>query len=274
MSTPTTTSNLASVLADLSAEGVDLDALVSADGVDLTSPTPAPGWTIAHQLGHLRWTDELTVLSCEDPTAFAAIGSSLRTEGDLAAAVEDGARQGAATPGPELLATWRTGRAVVLDALCRVPSGTRLAWIGPPMGAGTMASARMMETWAHGQDIADALGVVRVPSDRLRHVAELGVRTRDHAFRTNRLPVPLRPFRVELIAPSGAQWCWGPDDADERVTGPALDFALLVTQRRHPDDLALIADGPLAQHWLTIAQAFAGAPGAGRTAGAHTLSRS
>lgn len=261
----TEASTLATVLADLSAEGVDLDALVSADCVDLTTATPAPGWTIAHQLGHLRWTDDLTVLTARDPAAFAAVASTLSTEQDLAAAIDTGAAQGAGTPGSELLVSWRTGRAAVLDALCRVPSGSRLAWIGPPMGAGTMASARIMETWAHGQDIADALGVDRLPTDRLRHVADLGVRTRDHAFRTNRLPLPTEPFRVELDAPSGVIWSWGPPEATERVTGPALDFALLVTQRRHPDDLSLIATGPLAQQWITIAQAFAGAPGEGRT---------
>lgn len=264
MSTATAPSTLATVLADLSAEGVDLDALVSADGVDLTVPTPSPGWTIAHQLGHLRWTDELTVLTCRDPAGFRAATSALTDSAGLGLAIEAGARQGAGTPGQELLASWRTGRAAVLDALCRVPSGTRLEWIGPPMGAGTMAAARIMETWAHGQDIADALGIVRTPTDRLRHIADLGVRTRDHAFRTNHLAVPAEPFRVELTAPSGATWQWGPAEAADRVTGPAGDFALLVTRRRHPADLSLTATGPLAQQWITIAQAFAGAPGEGR----------
>ncbi len=260
----TATSALATVLADLSAEGVDLDALVSADGVDLATPTPAPGWTIGHQIGHLRWTDELTVLAGSDPAGFRAATSTLTDPAGLAQAIEDGARLGAGTPAEELLASWRTGRVAVIDALCKVPSGARLDWIGPPMGAGTMASARIMETWAHGQDIADGLGIARTPTDRLRHVAELGVRTRDHAFRTNRLPLPPDPFLIELAAPSGAIWSWGPPEAVERVSGPAVDFALLVTQRRHPDDLHLTATGPLAQQWITIAQAFAGAPGEGR----------
>ena len=266
MSTATAPSTLASVLADLSAEGVDLDALVSADGVDLSLPTPAPGWSIAHQLGHLRWTDELTVLTCSDPPGFRAAAAALTDAAGLERAIAAGARDGAGTPGQELLASWRSGRSAVLEALCRVPSGTRLDWIGPPMGAGTMASARIMETWAHGQDIADALGVERTPTDRLRHLADLGVRTRDHAFRTNRLPVPTETFRVELTAPSGSLWSWGPEEAAERVSGPAVDFALLVTQRRHPDDLSLTVTGRSARQWITIAQAFAGAPGQGRAA--------
>ncbi len=251
------------VLTDLAAEGDSLDSLVSEPGVDLTLPTPAPGWTIAHQLGHLRWTDELAILACRDPARFAAATSSIGTPAALTAAVDAGADAGASTPAAALLAQWRDARAGVLRALADVPSGGRVTWLGRPMGAGTLASARIMETWAHGEDIADALGARRIATDRIRHVADLGVRTRDHSFRTHRLPVPDAPFRVELTAPSSATWTWGPEDALQRVTGPALDFAYLVTRRRHPDDLAVRADGELAEKWLTIAQAFAGSPGVG-----------
>lgn len=132
------------------------------------------------------------------------------------------------------------------------------------MGAGTMASARIMETWAHGLDIADALLVERAATDRLRHVADLGVRTRDHSFTTQGLAVPEAPFRVELTAPSGRRWEWGSEDAAEWVTGTALDFCMLVTQRRHRDDLGLSAVGAGADRWLSIAQTFAGPPGSGR----------
>jgi uncharacterized protein (TIGR03084 family) len=72
--------------------------------------------------------------------------------------------------------------------------------------------------------------------------------------------------RVELIGPSGATWAWGPEDASDRVAGPALDFCLLVTQRRHRDDVALSIEGPAATEWMAIAQAFAGTAGTGRAA--------
>jgi uncharacterized protein (TIGR03084 family) len=121
-----------------------------------------------------------------------------------------------------------------------------------------------METWAHGQDVFDTFAVVRPPSERLRHVAHIGVRTRNIANHVNNRPVPTEEFRVELTAPSGELWTCGPDDAAQRVTGPALDFCLLVTQRRHRDDLALRAVGAEADEWLNIAQAFAGPPGNGR----------
>jgi uncharacterized protein (TIGR03084 family) len=121
-----------------------------------------------------------------------------------------------------------------------------------------------METWAHGGDVAAALGVSRTPTARLRHVAHLGVRTRDFAFIVHNRTPPADPFRVELDAPDGTVWEWGPVDAAQSVTGPALDFCRLVTQRVHRADTALGATGPDADAWLDLAQAFAGPPGAGR----------
>jgi uncharacterized protein (TIGR03084 family) len=121
-----------------------------------------------------------------------------------------------------------------------------------------------METWAHTQDIADALGVTREPTSRLRHVAHIGVGARAFSYAAHGQVIPDTPVRVELTAPDGAVWTWGPADAADQVTGNALDFCLLVTQRRHRDDLSLTIAGEAAQHWMAIAQAFAGPPGPGR----------
>jgi uncharacterized protein (TIGR03084 family) len=135
-----------------------------------------------------------------------------------------------------------------------------------------MATARMMETWAHGQDVADALGVQRKPTARLKHVAHLAVRTRNFAYLLNDKAPPGEEFRVELQGPDGDTWSWGPEDAEQRVTGPALDFCLLATQRRHRDDLAVQAVGADADAWLGIIQAFAGLPGKGRQPGQFAAS--
>ncbi len=128
------------------------------------------------------------------------------------------------------------------------------------MGAKSFLTARLMECWAHGQDVADALGVERAATDRLRHVARLGVITRGWSYVNRGLEPPADEVRVELIGPSGARWRFGPDDATGVVTGPALDFCLVVTQRRHPDDTALQVTGDVARDWLERAQAFAGPP--------------
>jgi uncharacterized protein (TIGR03084 family) len=152
-------------------------------------------------------------------------------------------------------------------ALADVPQGRKLPWFGPPMSAMSMATARLMETWAHGQDVADALGVDRPWTAWLRHVAHLGVRTRDFAYAVHGLTPPAEELRIELATPDGELWTWGPAEAAQRITGAAQDFCLLVTQRRHRDETDLTATGDDAAHWLTIAQVFAGPPGAGRPKG-------
>ena len=121
-----------------------------------------------------------------------------------------------------------------------------------------------VQTCAFRSDIADALGVTREPTPRLRHVAHIGVGARAFSYAARGQAMPGTPVRVELTAPDGTAWTWGPAGVEDRVSGTALDFCLLVTQRRHRDDLALTVDGPAAQQWLAIAQAFAGPPGPGR----------
>ncbi|RDI62994.1 TIGR03084 family metal-binding protein [Nocardia pseudobrasiliensis] len=258
--------DLQALLADLDAEGTDLDALVAGlPASEWARATPAEGWTIAHQIAHLAWTDEVAALSATDAETF---GELVREALPRALTfVDEAAEQLAATPPPELLSRWRRGRAALGAALLEVPSGAKLPWFGPPMSPASMVSARLMETWAHGQDVADALGVVRTPTVRLRNIAHLGIRTRNFAYQVHGRTPPAAEFRIELHAPAGEIWTWGPEDADQRVEGSALDFCLLVTQRRHPGDLAIVADGPDAAEWLTIAQAFAGPAGTGRTAG-------
>jgi uncharacterized protein (TIGR03084 family) len=258
--------DLAGILADLRAESAELDVLVrDLDATQWVSPTPAPGWTIAHQIGHLAWTDDLALLAINDPPAVRE--SLERVVGDRYSFVDAAARQRAKQQPQVLLASWREGRAALADALASVPPEQKIDWFGPPMRATSMATARLMETWAHGQDVADALEVVPVPTARLRHVAHLGIRTRDFAYLVHNRTPPEQPFRIELKAPDGSQWEWGPADAAQRVTGPALDFCLLLTQRRHREDLAVHAEGGDAAEWLEIAQAFAGPPGQGRKPG-------
>lgn len=263
--------DLESLLTDLAEESAELDSVVAATpAADWARATPAPGWTIAHQIAHLAWTDRAARLAATDPDAFAELVRGAAQ--DPGGFVDRGAEEflAASDPGTDagrdrLLARWRAERAALAAALRGLPAGARVAWFGTRMSAASMATARIMETWAHGQDVADALGVRRTPTDRLRHVAHLGARTVGHSFAVHGRPVPDQPVRVELTAPDGVRtWSYGPAEAANLVRGPALDFCLLVTQRRHRADLALTATGPVADEWLDIAQAFAGAPGDGR----------
>jgi uncharacterized protein (TIGR03084 family) len=165
------------------------------------------------------------------------------------------------------LTEWRAARADLIEALGLVPPGERVPWIVAPMSPASLASTRLMELVGHGQDIRDALGVTWAPTDRIVHLARLGVRTRDFAYRSHGLEPPVQEFRVELTAPSGELWVFGQADAPQRVTGPAADFCLLVTRRRHRADLALRAEGDDADQWLDFAQAYAGPPSQGRAPG-------
>lgn len=257
---------LQALLDDLRAEGDELDELVSdLPGDSWALPTPAQGWTIAHQVGHLLWTDRAALTAIRDPDGFHS--AVLEAFTDPSGFVEARAAELATLPPPNLLADWRATRRGLSDALAGVPQGTKIPWYGPPMSAASMATARLMETWAHGGDVADALGITRTPTARLRHIAHLGVRTRDFAYVIRDETPPPAPFRVVLAGPDGAQWVWGPDDARQSVSGPALDFCLLVTQRVHRADTALVTSGPDADAWLDLAQAFAGPPGSGRAPG-------
>ncbi|MHB8339944.1 MAG: TIGR03084 family metal-binding protein [Mycobacteriales bacterium] len=246
--------------ADTRAEGEDLEDLAAALP-DWGRPTAAPGWSVRDTLTHLHASDLAALVAVYAPTEFAA---------RLPALADDVLSPRFAGSDGELRDAWRTGRRGVVDAVRALPAGARLAWFGPPMGAASFLTARLMETWAHGQDIADAAGVTRVPGPRLRHIAELGVRTRDWSYAVHGRAAPRTPVHVALQGPDGSAWTWGPPDAADSVRGPALDFCLLVTQRRHRTDLALEITGAAAEEWMGLAQAFAGPPGPGRPPAGRT----
>jgi uncharacterized protein (TIGR03084 family) len=254
---------LAGVLDDLAAEGAALDALVAPlDDSGWRTPTPAAGWDVATTIAHLAWTDEVAAVAATDKAAWDTL--VLRALEDPAELVDAEALEGGAVPPAELLDRWRTARTRLAATLQGCADGTRIPWFGPPMSATSMASARFMETWAHALDVAEALGATVEPHDRVRHVVHLGVRTRSYSFANRGLAVPPVEPRLVLTAPSGEVWEHGPADAPESVTGPAWDFALVVTQRRHRADTALVTTGEGAEQWLAVAQAFAGPSGPGR----------
>ncbi len=256
------------VIADLTAEGDQLRSAVAAlDEPGWRTATPAEGWDVATTIAHLLWTDEVAVLAAgalteEGKQAWDAV--VLDAIADPTGFVDTEAlRIGKESPAT-LLSRWDAARPALTGALRAYPEGLKLPWFGPPMAPTSMATARYMETWAHALDVYDAIGARPEVTDRIRHVAHIGVRTRGFAFANNGLEAPAEEVRVELTAPSGATWTWGPEDADQRVTGDAYEFCQLVTQRVHRDDTALVAVGADAEQWLRIAQAFAGPAGGGR----------
>jgi uncharacterized protein (TIGR03084 family) len=253
------------LLADLLAEHAALDAEVA--GLPVSSfalLTPAEGWTVADQLSHLAYFDATASLALLHPAAFAEhkralFVGELEPSADLAL--------GRSVAPDRLLADWRRGRRELLDALAAADPGGRVPWYGPEMALTSFATARLMETWAHGQDVRDTLGRPPAVSERLRHICHLGFAARRYAYRVHGLEPPETAVRLEAVAPSGSTWAFGAEEAAQSIHGSALGVALVFTQRRHPDDTDVVADGESAAEWLSVAQAFAGPAGPGRRPG-------
>ena len=249
---------------DLRAERESLDALVrDLTDADWDTPTPAEGWNVRDQISHLTFFDEQATLAAGDPDAFNVALAEI-TELDVF--MNAPLQRGRAMSPAEVLVLWRQTHEDMQEAFAALDPSTRVPWYGPPMSPASFVTARVMETWAHGQDVVDALGLSREPTDRLRHVCFIGVRARRNSYASHGLELPADEVRVELTGPGGDRWAWN-EDAVDSVVGDALDFCLVVTQRRHPADTGLVIDGPLATEWMSIAQAFAGPPGPGRAPG-------
>lgn len=259
-------SELRDVISALTADGDDVDTLIAGLSPDEWSrPTPAPGWTIAHQVAHLAATFRLAGLAAADPAEFRRVAAGLSD--DFNANVRGAMAGFLAEPPEQLLAAWRAERATATKALAAVPPGEVVPWLVNPLPPAVLAAAGMMELFGHGQDIADALGVERASTDRLHHLVGFAVRTWDFGYLARGLTPPSEEFRFEITAPSGALWCFGGAGAANRITGPARDFCLLVTRRRHHLDLAVHAEGDEAAEWLELAQAYRGPAGEGRFPG-------
>ena len=256
--------DLPGLCADLAAERQALDeVLATLTPDDWSRPTPAPGWTIRDQITHLAWFDGSATEAIRDPDAFRRTRAKLSDPiGDFVERVAEDHRHLA---GDDVRRWLTRADAELREAALAAPPGIRVPWYGPDMSVASAITARLMETWAHGHDVTDAVGLPPSASPRLRHVAHLGLITFANSFRSHGLAVPDGSVRVELRAPDGSTWSFGPDDATGVVTGDALDFCEVVTQRRHRADTGLVARGEVADRWLDVAQAFAGPAGAGRS---------
>jgi uncharacterized protein (TIGR03084 family) len=254
------------VLADLTAEAVEVDALVAGLAeAEWETPTPAPGWRVREQIAHLTFILRIAGLAAAQPEAFVAMTKSLT--GGLDVAVNAALKEFEHDPAEVLLTKWRADRDAAIKALAAVPGDQLVPWLVRPLPPYVLACAGMMELFGHGQDVADALGVRPVRTDRLAHLVGFAVRVRDFGYEAHGLTPPVAEFRFEITGPSGARWAFGPEDSPERITGSAEDFCLLVTRRRHRDDVDVRAEGALADQWLDIAQAYRGPAGEGRRPG-------
>jgi uncharacterized protein (TIGR03084 family) len=254
------------ILEDLKAEHRALDELVAElNDEGWENPTPAEGWNVRDQIGHLAFFDEQAALALRDQDAFATALAEIVQ--DVGAYMDRSVQKGREIGNDGVLQWWRAARAEMLDAARGVDPKARIPWYGPPMSPASFFTARMMETWAHAQDVADASGMERKTESRIQHVAHLCVLSRRHSYAVNGLDDPSSDVFVVLGGPDGETWSWGDERSPDRISGTAEDFCLVVTQRRHPDDTDLVVEGDEGRRWMSIAQAFAGPPGSGRAPG-------
>ena len=257
------------ICSDLTWEQDTLDALVSGLAENQWHMvTPCDDWTIKDEICHLAYFDHTARLAATDTEAFTQhLIEDFGQVKDMGEVTAITLSRGRALEIDALLAWWRAERRQLNAALAALDPKDRLPWYGPPMSALSFATARLMETWAHGQDIYDTLQKKRPVSPGLRHIAHLGVTTFGWSFANRGREVPDTAVSVSLAGPSGEIWTWGASGAAETISGPAEDFCLVVTQRRHVDDTALVINGETAREWMLLAQAFAGPPDNGPAAG-------
>ena len=226
---------------------------------DWEQKTQFKGWTINDVIVHLHFWNRGADLALTDPDQFTA------NLGQLTEALGKGtlrAHENAAIEerGPDLREAWRAFYTDMADRWARLDPKRRVKWAGPDMSVRSSMTARQMETWAHGMEIFDLLGIRRVEHDRIRNIVILGVNAFGWSFKVRGRDVPEVMPHLRLTAPSGAEWEFGEPDQADRISGPAVEFAQVVTQTRNNADTSLVVEGAVANTWMAEAQCFAGPP--------------
>jgi len=250
------------VATDLRAEADELHAFLATLSEDEWSrTTPFLGWNTWDVVAHLHFFDQVSLLALTDADAFAARRKGLiqlfgegKTNQEIARLEYDGLGN------RELLETWLRTCHEMSKQLGESEPKRRLPWFGPDMGVSMFTTARLMETWAHGQDVYDVMKASREPTDRIKHIAVIGVKTFGWTYVNRGLEIPGPPPYVRLTAPSGELWEWNEPSETEKIEGSALEFCRVVTQGRNIQDTALEVTGDVANGWMAIAQCFAGGP--------------
>lgn len=239
------------------------ELVASATATDWDLVTPAEPWTVKDQVAHLTFVFELAAAAAGDPARFRAMTAPIGEHGFDTAVNAALARynQGA---GDAVLDRFDQRVSAVSQALGRQDPDGVVPWLVSPLPPHVLTTAGMIELFAHGQDVADALGASARRTDRVAFLVPFIHRTIAFGYENRGLEPPAGAFRFAVELPGGGQVDAGPRDAPNLVCGSAVDLALLATRRRHRDDLALHASGPDAEQYLEVAQAYRGPAGAGR----------
>ena len=253
---------LLAVVDDLRVEGEELyNLLRDADTGIWTEVSTFKDWTVWDVIAHLHFSDHMALTSLSSGEAFKQLMKDIMAVKSARKYTNQWLTEnGHGVSGPDLLERWRSMFLELCDTLAAADPDERFLWAGPGMKARMFATARQMETWAHGWEIYDLLGIPRSHTDRIKNIVTIGVRTYGWTFTNRKLEVPEEVPFVELTAPSGEIWTFNDSASSNKVSGDAVEFSQVVTQTRNIGDTSLQVTGDNAQAWMAIAQCFAGPP--------------
>ena len=241
------------ICADIEAETEALAGVV--DGFtehQWRAPTVAEGWDSCETILHLGATDWICYLAVSNPAGFAEVRARL-ANGEVS--VHELVRSETNTKaGNELWRWFLEIRGSMVDALRKTEPKARITWLGPDIGARSLATSRLLETWTHSHDLADTFDVPYPPTDRLRHIAHIGYVTREFSYINRGMSRPDEPVRLELLSPNGESWTWGPSDAEQLVVSTAYEFCKVLTRRLPLRESTVETKGAFATEWMEIAQ--------------------
>lgn len=229
------------------------------EAVAFDRATAFKGWTLNNVIRHLHVWNLAAELSLTDEAGFDALFAQ------VGESVSGGLREFEESyldglSGQALLSTWRQGYQSVAAQFRVADPSRRVKWAGPGMSARSSITARLMETWAHGQEVYDEFGRVRKNADRIKNIVVLGNNTYGWTYSV-RGEVPPTPVpHLVLTAPSGETWALNEPSETERIEGLAEEFCQVVTQVRNIADTDLKVVGRVAADWMSKAQCFAGPP--------------
>ena len=248
------------IVTDLKAEQEALNGfLCTLKDEQWDSQMPAEGWTVRDSVSHIAYIDEVSVSFIRGD--YTALDEAAKVD---MISDETGPKRGRTMQPSQILKWWRDMRDTMDGCLMKIDPKTRIPWFAMPMGARAFATARLMETWAHGLDCYDAVGVEPLNTDRLRHVAMIAYMARPYAYQMNGLELPDAPICIELLLPSGKGRSQGSEDARDIIRGTAKDFCRVAVRRGHWKDVELEVVGSEAKRFIEIVQTYAGPPGSGR----------
>jgi uncharacterized protein (TIGR03084 family) len=248
------------ILTALGEQHAELDALLEPlDEAGWSRPTRCEGWNVADVVLHLSQTDRLALASAQGRfgEGLDLLAGGLDRRGNVDEGAADMVDRERGMPNAALYARWHDGAVALREVLAASDPHLRVDWVAGQLSIQTLVATRLAEGWIHSGDVADAVGVVQIPTDRLEHVARLAWRTLPYAFARDGRELS-GPVAFHLRAPSGAAWDFAPDGAPTTVIGgDGFELCLVAARRVTPDATTLRGSGPDVDAVLELVRTYA-----------------